>query len=875
MVGRGGKRSLPSVASARARNVHKEARRAAASGPPTEEDRHAKDEMRAAATRGAAAGSACGGQPRPYVPGAPAETPSSCPIAEMTMALPHDSPGAPLAPVPVAPLAHATPPVNTNGGEVCLPMVQFTAPPPPPLFDPSTFLSGSLAGATRLAPLPAFPGGQQFGAALHYSPPFTGVRGFAASGAGATAGYMPSLAVAQPGSMPLAPSSTGDISALLGVQQAVNTTSHGTPARSGAPAPLSQSMRDTLPRSAVDPPPSPAPSAATRRPVTPPALKRAGGRRSSGISRPRISSVPTGPSTSTTAVASSAPAAASAAVPDATSIIASAATPAVASAAAPLSPSTPVPSVGRASSDAQEAAGARSSAFAARRAAARKAGGKRLGRKQPDSSSDEILSVPAGPTPKKSKKTGEGGGGLSEATMQKLLHFLSQAPGLIDAVDNMTGNVRIMSREMQSQGKKMEDLTVSVKGLQKNPPQFKRRFVDTDGEEYSDHEEMNTMFGNGTAGSAALSTTSAAATAVGKKLTALQEGTLKMLRVRGRVKSRTFGNIGGATYTRDVLLDSEADWKLIVGETKEELSLNEAHANCFLLSDISPPTPRNGSRKASKKGKNKIETRRAYQPITQAISHILEAIKKRTVAAWFFEIKSTPETMRSTEATEWLSNCHIGGVVEQMVKPRFEASELGLKGMLAAVKAMFIHLGVKDRIREPTNVGDTVHIILAWGHLALCAAFVRNALEQIEAGGTRRRTGMDSGWYDRWRWEVLALKAFVPQSKAQWHGMVISDAEDPSLFNFPEDPVPVSGARTLVALAKHLAEDECEDDEEGAPEAGAAAVRAQASAHAATSDGTAATVEDGVTQRATAAAVEIALSAAARAAMAAAAPDMV
>jgi len=482
--------------------------------------------------------------------------------------------------------------------------------------------------------------------------------------------------------------------------------------------------------------------------------------------------------------------------------------------------------------------------------------------------------------PKSSKNPEESSG---DDTTQKLMDFLKQAPVLIDAIDNLTGNVRLMSREMQSQGKKMEDLTVSVNGLQRSPPRFKRRFVDTDDELYSDHGEVNTFFGNGTVGSAVLGTTSAAASAAGKKLSALHEGRLKMLPVRGRVKSRTFGNIGGATYTRDVLLDSEADWKLIVGETKEELSLNDSHANGFLLSDISAPTPRNGSRKVSKKGKNKIETRRAYQPITQAISHILEAIKKRTVAASFFEIKAAPETVQSTEATEWLGNCGVDGSVEQMVKPRFEASELGLKGMVAAVKAIITHFGVQDRIRSPTNVGDAEHVILAWGHLALCAAFMRAALEQIEAGGMRRRTGMDSGWYNRWRWEVLALKAFVQQSKAQWHGMVFSDADDPALFDFPADPVPVSGARTLVALAKSLAGDESEDYWEVAGAVGAAASVAGgaaaaaggvAPADAAASAGAASLETEGVVQRATAAAIEIALSAESRAAMAAAAPAM-
>ncbi|OSX73287.1 hypothetical protein BU14_0361s0014 [Porphyra umbilicalis] len=874
MVGRGGKRSLPSVASARARNVHKEARRVAASCTPTEADRQAKDEMRAAAARGAAAGSASVGQPPSYAPGAPVGT-SAGPEVELVPAGMHHTTGAPSAQVALAPLVHGSPPVHFNGNQVPPPMVQFSAPPPPPLFDPSTFLSGSLAGATRLPPLSFLPGAQQVRGVINCSPPSTGAQNFATAGAGAPKGLIPTAHGTNPGSAlhsSVWGTATGDVSPLLSAPQAANNNFQGPPAWSAEAEMVPPTVNASNFGAAVARPSSSMPSAPVHRPVTPPALKRAGARRAAGIRRPLISSVPAGSSTCDTAAASgtatAAPAAGQAAMPTG------------GSAATPSTPCTPDAGVGRASGGVQTDTAARSSAFAARRASHHKPGGKRLARKRSDSSSDDVESVPAGPKPKKVKQPEEGGGGaLNDTNMQKLMDFLKHAPVLIDAVDNLTGNMRLMSREMQSQGKKMEDLTVSVKGFQQSPTNCKRRMVDTDGEEYYDHEEMNTLSGNGTVGSAALSTTSAAATAVGKKLSFLQEGTIKMLRVRGRVKSRTFGNIGGATYTRDVLLDLDADWKLIVDETKEELSLNDGHANSFLLSDISPPTPRNSARKVSNKGKTKVETRRAYQPITQAISHVLEAIKKRTVAAWFFEIKSTPESMLPSEATEWLGNRRVEGGGEQAVKPRFEASELGLQGMLAAVKAMFKHLGVQDRIREPTNVGDAAHVVLAWGHLALCAAFVRAALEQIEAGGTRRRTGMDSGWYDRWRWEVLALKAFVPQSKTQWHGMVISDAEDPALFVFPMDPVPVSGARTLVELAKSLAGDESEDDAEAAVDAGtvasvtqgAASVGAAAAADAAASGGAEMPAGEVPAQRATAAAIDIAVSATARAEMAAAA----
>jgi len=784
--------------------------------------------MREAAGPAAADAGAGTGQPLRYAPGAPIETLTAGSIGEQRPASLHSAP----------------PPVTVNMHDVIPPMVQFSAPPPPPLFDPTAFLSGSIAGATRLPSLPAFPGAPQFPGTQLNGPYFTGVPVLAASGAGALSGSMPSSFVPTPISAPSVPAT----------QEALGDS---IPTRLGTPQPASTSTRATASAAAGVPTSSPTPSVSTKRPVTPPALKRAGARRAAGVRHPRISSAPAAAFVGSMAVSSSTTAAASASTP----------------AAASATVLATAPGRVRDTAAIVAAKAARTAASARRavaRAAVRKPGGKYLTRKQTDSSSDdEVVSVPAVPKQNQPKEVDDVGQ-LSTTDTQKVMAFINSASGLMDTLDDLTGNVRLMRRSLETQASKVEDLTVSVKDLKKSPPKFKRRFVDTDGEEYSDHEEMNTLFGNGTCGSAVLSTTSAAAAAAGKKLSYLQEGTLKMLRVRGRVKSRTFGNIGGAVFTRDVLQDAEADWKLIVGETKEELSVNEAHANSFLLSDISPPTPRNSSRKASKKGKDKIETRRAYQPLSQAISHILEAIKKRVVAAWFFEINSAPDKMTTADATAWLSNCRDEAGGNEAVKPRFEASELGLKGMLAAVKAMFTHLGVKDRIRLPTKVGDAVHVTLAWGHLALCAAFVRAALEQIEAGGARRRTGTDSGWYDRWRWEVLALKAFVPQSKALWNGMVVSDADDPSLFVFPEDPVPVSGARTLVALAQSMAGDESEGDGQVTAPGGAASAGGAASSVA---EGAAAADAVTAAERAAVAAVAIGAAAASAAAAATAAEE--
>jgi len=110
-----------------------------------------------------------------------------------------------------------------SGGQAATPpMVEFSSPPPP-LYDPQLFLSGSLAGAPRLPPLPAFSGPAQ------YSPPFLGVQGFRSPAAGMHASYPSAMgAVAAPFTTsvpqtPLMPPHDGDYTAVTtGALSAVN-----------------------------------------------------------------------------------------------------------------------------------------------------------------------------------------------------------------------------------------------------------------------------------------------------------------------------------------------------------------------------------------------------------------------------------------------------------------------------------------------------------------------------------------------------------------------------------------------------------------------------------------------------------------------------
>jgi len=390
---------------------------------------------------------------------------------------------------------------------------------------------------------------------------------------------------------------------------------------------------------------------------------------------------------------------------------------------------------------------------------------------------------------------------LNKDSLGKLMTFISSAKDMLTTLGVLSANVGKLQEKVESNGTCVETLALAVNDLKKRKIIQAHKANDSDIEEYSDYEEMKAFIGTGTVGGAELATTSAAAASHGKKLSPLQEGTLKMLRVRRRVKIRTYGRVGGATSTINVVNDAEADWNVIVAETMDELDMDERDANDFLLSNISPPS----NRKVKNKGQNEVKTVRAYQPSMQANAHVLEELKKKAVAAWMKEVKEDAEAMQPAEATEWLSNCRIevGGAL--LVKLRFAASDRGIKGIVAAMKAIFVHLLLKDRIQEPANVGDEHRVMTAWGHVALAACFVRCALELIERGGSGRRNCLDGGWYDRWRWEVLALKAFVPQSRAPWHGLIIDDATNEKLFSFPQDAVPFTSSRTLLALSTAVA----------------------------------------------------------------------
>lgn len=501
-----------------------------------------------------------------------------------------------------------------------------------------------------------------------------------------------------------------------------------------------------------------------------------------------------------------------------------------------------------------------------------------------------------------------------------LLGMMSTMSGV---VATLSAEVSQFRQEMQRRGKVMEDVSIFMNKLQQPGSSCggtRRRDSD---EEYVEFDELKTIVGGAPAegGTPVLAEAMARLSSTGKKITALQMGTLKMLPIRRRVKARTFGDIGGATVTNKVLRDGDGDWEVMMEETMDELNVDAPEAYDFLTSVISSPssstTRRRPCKRQRKKGKAKAkgkanadsssdgrttsssdnptekdkkkkkrkkpEKKRAYQPMTQTISHALEAIKKRVVPVWFEAVGSAVGTMNKAVATEWLQD--MSKDLQQdgspppppkegetlHVRPRFICADEGHDGIVDALKEMFTFLAVGDRIKEPARRGDKQNVQSTSGHVAMIAAFVRAELEQIASGVRRKRRGNDNGWYDRWRWEVVTVRPLMPTTVTPCRGLIISDCNEPDRFTFEYPPVPINSIRTRVVRSRPdssgVVTAAAAAEAAGEPGAGEGSAAAAAGGRVAVSDQGA----TGAAQEATAAAVGTTASAAGRSAAAAAA----
>jgi len=371
----------------------------------------------------------------------------------------------------------------------------------------------------------------------------------------------------------------------------------------------------------------------------------------------------------------------------------------------------------------------------------------------------------------------------------------------------LSSEVKVMNQKVQTQGSSIERLGVALSEVKKIPRPV-RRFVLPDVEEYSDFDELLSMFGYGRP---VMSDYTAFAATAGVKLSEMKKGALMMLNVRARVKGSSFAEVATATTTKAFFQHPDDDFEIIIEEKMDEHKMEDKEAYTHLKSWIAGPEARPKTLKQlaaekkreeaykNKHGKDKTkpstpDKRRAYQPVMQTISHMYEAIKWPVVAAWFNAVERKEPTMQPAEATEWPTDVHSRKKPEEPGQAHFMASAKCRPAMKVAMHAMYIRLGAADRIRAPKHCRDVEVACGTVGHYALAVIFIRNALAKVSSG-QRRRSGFDNGLSDLWRVEFEGVKPLSPSKTTPWHGLVFTDGTNPQRSTFEVAPVPLVGRR--------------------------------------------------------------------------------
>eukprot|EP00170_Pyropia_yezoensis_P001152 contig_5176_g1156 len=125
---------------------------------------------------------------------------------------------------------------------------------------------------------------------------------------------------------------------------------------------------------------------------------------------------------------------------------------------------------------------------------------------------------------------------------------------------------------------------------------------------------------------------------------------------------------------------------------------SEEEARVFLECDINQPTEQRGGGSKARSSSSSSEDvsgskqKKAGPTIVHAGSlssavqpHLVEAIKKKFIAAFFVAIGLNINTVTLIGVLQWLA------------KNKYTASEVGRKAVCDGVKAMFAYLGVRDR----------------------------------------------------------------------------------------------------------------------------------------------------------------------------------
>lgn len=146
---------------------------------------------------------------------------------------------------------------------------------------------------------------------------------------------------------------------------------------------------------------------------------------------------------------------------------------------------------------------------------------------------------------------------------------------------------------------------------------------------------------------------------------------------------------------------------------------------------------------------------RVSEKLYRISSHVVEALQKVAMVAYFKSLGESIEAMTPATAEAWLRN------------NKYAHSATADSAINAALKAMLRRNGHHARVVTPKEVGDGEYVDATVGHVGLIAHWARGVFEKVAGVRKARRTGNDDGAYDGWRAEVRNVSTLLP-----WHGAV-------------------------------------------------------------------------------------------------------
>lgn len=239
----------------------------------------------------------------------------------------------------------------------------------------------------------------------------------------------------------------------------------------------------------------------------------------------------------------------------------------------------------------------------------------------------------------------------------------------------------------------------------------------------------------------------------------------KIIEVKRRARAHLEQRTGQATVTSDVCLSTARSWQEIVGAASEVLDLDEAAAAEWLLGYADLPTRKNGS---------VVKSMRRCTPILRVKAHIMHVWKQVVLSAYFSAFGIRREDLSESQGNELL------------VDLAYLRSVRGFPAVLAALEALLLLLGARERVVQPSTVGDLKVINCTTGHVALVTSFVRVVIEVL-VGTRAARGGVGEGIYDVWVQELSRVDGALPRDCEAHDGLRLVDGADPSRALLPDD----------------------------------------------------------------------------------------